>query len=98
MDTARAGEPRADRVHGHGAPTTDGTIASCLWDFDNDGLFDDATGESVPWTFAKKGTYTGQGQGHGQLRRERERDSRRERGQHAAARDVHVRPGVAEPA
>ena len=32
-------------------------IASFLWDFDNDGQFDDATGVSVPWTFDKKGVY-----------------------------------------
>jgi PKD repeat protein len=35
----------------------DGSITSYLWDFDNDGQFDDAAGESVPWTFNKKGTY-----------------------------------------
>ena len=32
-------------------------IASYLWDFDNDGQFDDASGVSVPWTFSRKGTY-----------------------------------------
>ena len=29
-----------------------------LWDFDNDDVsFDDATGHSVPWTFARQGSY-----------------------------------------
>ncbi len=40
------------------ASDQDGTITSHLWDFDNDGQFDDAAGESVPWTFATKGAYT----------------------------------------
>jgi PKD repeat protein len=40
------------------ASDQDGTITSHLWDFDNDGQFDDASGESVPWTFATKGAYT----------------------------------------
>ena len=54
----------------------DGPIASYLWDFDNDGQFDDASGESVPWTFAEEGHLPGQGEGHRQLRRERNRDPR----------------------
>ena len=41
-----------------GTADKDGTIASRQWDFDNDGAFDDGLGESVPWTFPKKGTYT----------------------------------------
>jgi PKD repeat protein len=40
------------------AADQDGIVTSRLWDFDNDGQFDDGTGESVPWTFAKKGAYT----------------------------------------
>ena len=56
-----------------GTADKDGTITSRQWDFDNDGFFDDGMGESVPWTFARKGSYTGQGEGHGQLRRERGR-------------------------
>ncbi len=36
----------------------DGSITSYLWDFDNDGGFDDQSGDSVPWTFTKKGSYT----------------------------------------
>jgi PKD repeat protein len=40
------------------AADVDGSITSRLWDFDNDGAFDDGTGESVPWTFPRKGTYT----------------------------------------
>ena len=35
----------------------DGSIMSYLWDFDNDGGYDDGSGESVPWTFTKKGVY-----------------------------------------
>jgi PKD repeat protein len=41
-----------------GTADKDGTIVSRQWDFDNDGAFDDGIGESVPWTFPRKGTYT----------------------------------------
>ena len=32
-------------------------ITSFLWDFDNDGQYDDAAGATVPWTFTKAGKY-----------------------------------------
>ena len=40
------------------ATDPDGTIASILWDFDNDGRFDDGTGVSITHAFPAKGTYT----------------------------------------
>jgi PKD repeat protein len=40
------------------AADLDGSITSRMWDFDNDGAFDDGIGESVPWTFPRKGSYT----------------------------------------
>ncbi len=63
--------PAAAIVQGTPAPVTlepvvfsaaasdpdDGLITSYLWDFDNDGMFDDASGQTVPWTFAKMGDY-----------------------------------------
>jgi large repetitive protein len=40
------------------ATDPDGTIASRLWDLDNDGQFDDGLGVSVSQPFPKKGIYT----------------------------------------
>ena len=40
------------------ATDPDGTIASILWDFDNDGRFDEGAGVSVTQAFPTKGSYT----------------------------------------
>ena len=40
------------------ATDPDGTITSILWDFDNDGRFDDDSGVSVTHSFLSKGSYT----------------------------------------
>jgi PKD repeat protein len=40
------------------ASDPDGTISSILWDFDNDGRFDEGTGLSITHAFPAKGTYT----------------------------------------
>ena len=37
---------------------SDGSIATMEWDFNNDGLYDDATGDKPTWTFFLAGTYT----------------------------------------
>jgi hypothetical protein len=41
-----------------GSYDPDGTIVSYDWDLDNDGEFDDASGETVLWSWSSAGTYT----------------------------------------
>jgi hypothetical protein len=56
MDTA-APETLKAVTFTSAATDQDGSITSYLWDFDEDGQFDDASGPTVPWTFTKKKTY-----------------------------------------
>ena len=37
---------------------SDGSIATMEWDFNHDGLYDDATGDKPTWTYFLPGTYT----------------------------------------
>jgi PKD repeat protein len=40
------------------ATDTDGNVANVIWDLDNDGQLDDATGPTAAWTFSAAGTHT----------------------------------------
>ncbi|EMI53431.1 extracellular nuclease [Rhodopirellula sallentina SM41] len=61
---ADAGGPYSDTVggtitlSGSDSTDTDGTIAAYAWDLDNDGEFDDATGETTIYSATTAGTFT----------------------------------------